>query len=110
MQAILLAGGLGTRLRSVVSDRPKPMALIEDRPFMDYVVRGLTRFGIDDIIFAVGYKGGMVEEYFGNGGKAGIKASYAYEEELLGTAGSHKECGKVCDRGEFLCSERGYIL
>ena len=61
MQAILLAGGLGTRLRSVVSDRPKPMALIEDRPFMDYVVRGLTRFGIDDIIFAVGYKGGMVE-------------------------------------------------
>ena len=102
MQAILLAGGLGTRLRSVVSDRPKPMALIEDRPFMDYVVRGLTRFGIDDIIFAVGYKGGMVEEYFGNGGKAGIKASYAY--------GSHKECGKVCDRGEFLCSERGYIL
>ena len=87
MQAILLAGGLGTRLRSVVSDRPKPMALIEDRPFMDYVVRGLTRFGIDDIIFAVGYKGGMVEEYFGNGGKAGIKASYAYEEELLGTAG-----------------------
>ena len=56
MQAILLAGGLGTRLRSVVSDRPKPMALIEDRPFMDYVVRGLTCFGIDDIIFAVGYK------------------------------------------------------
>ncbi len=44
MQAILLAGGLGTRLRSVVSDRPKPMALIEDRPFMDYVVRGLTRW------------------------------------------------------------------
>ena len=39
MQAILLAGGLGTRLRSVVSDRPKPMALIEGRPFMEYVTR-----------------------------------------------------------------------
>lgn len=49
------------------------MALIEDRPFMDYVVRGLTRFGIDDIIFAVGYKGGMVEEYFGNGGRPGLR-------------------------------------
>ena len=42
MQAVLLAGGLGTRLRSVVSDRPKPMALIEGRPFMEYVIRGLA--------------------------------------------------------------------
>ena len=39
MQAILLAGGLGTRLRSVVSDRPKPMALIQDKPFMEYVIQ-----------------------------------------------------------------------
>ena len=46
MQAVLLAGGLGTRLRSVVSDRPKPMALIEGRAFMGYVVRGLARPGI----------------------------------------------------------------
>ena len=43
MQAILLAGGLGTRLRSVVSDRPKPMALIEGKPFMEYVTRELVR-------------------------------------------------------------------
>ena len=61
MQAILLAGGLGTRLRSVVSDRPKPMALIEGRPFMEYVTRELVRSGIDEIIFAVGYKGTMVD-------------------------------------------------
>ena len=46
MQAILLAGGLGTRLRSVVSDRPKPMARIEDKPFMEYVTRELVRSGI----------------------------------------------------------------
>ena len=50
MQAILLAGGLGTRLRSVVSDRPKPMALIEGRPFMEYVTRELVRSGMTDII------------------------------------------------------------
>ena len=53
MQAILLAGGLGTRLRSVVSDRPKPMALIEDKPFMQYVTRELVRSGITEIIFAL---------------------------------------------------------
>lgn len=50
MQAILLAGGLGTRLRSVVSDRPKPMALIQEKPFMEYVTRELVRNGVRDII------------------------------------------------------------
>lgn len=101
MQAILLAGGLGTRLRSVVSDRPKPMALIEDRPFMEYVVRGLARFGITDIIFAIGYKGSMVEEHFGDGTAFGIRASYAYEEELLGTAGAIKNAGRFVTEDSF---------
>ena len=104
MQAILLAGGLGTRLRSVVSDRPKPMGLIEGRPFMEYVVRGLARHGIADIIFAVGYKGSMVEEHFRDGSNLGIRASYAYEEELLGTAGAIKNAGR------FVTEERFFVL
>ena len=54
MQAILLAGGLGTRLRTVVSDRPKPMALIEGKPFMEYVVHELSRYEIRDIVFEIG--------------------------------------------------------
>ena len=87
MQAILLAGGLGTRLQSVVSDRPKPMALIGDKPFMEYVVHELARHGIQDIIFAVGYKGSMVEEYFGDGSRFGVMVSYAYEETLRGRRG-----------------------
>lgn len=104
MQAILLAGGLGTRLRSVVSDRPKPMALIEGRPFMEYVTRELTRHGITDIIFAVGYKGSMVEEHFGSGEDFGFAASYAYEETLLGTAGAIKNAGR------FITEERFFVL
>lgn len=67
MQAVLLAGGLGTRLRTVVSDRPKPMALIEKKPFMEYVILELKKHGVNEIIFAVGYKGSMVEEYFKDG-------------------------------------------
>lgn len=103
MQAILLAGGLGTRLRSVVSDRPKPMALIEGKPFMEYVVHELSRYGINEIVFAVGYKGSMVEEYFGDGSAFGVRASYAYEEELLGTAGAIKNAGKkVSDEWFFV--------
>ena len=53
MQAILLAGGLGTRLRSVVSDRPKPMALIQDKPFMEYVIQELKKQGIEKSILAM---------------------------------------------------------
>lgn len=110
MQAILLAGGLGTRLRSVVSDRPKPMALIGDRPFMEYVVHELSRHGITEIIFAVGYKGSMVEEYFGDG--SGFAAAdgtrltvrYAYEEELLGTAGAIRNAAR------FVTEDRFFVL
>ena len=107
MQAVLLAGGLGTRLRSVVSDRPKPMALIEGKPFMEYVVHGLSRHGITDIIFAVGYKGSMVEEYFGDGSRFAapkgrqLAIRYAYEEELLGTAGAIKNAGKLVTEDAF---------
>ena len=107
MQAILLAGGLGTRLRSVVSDRPKPMALIGEKPFMEYVVHELSRHGITDIIFAVCYKGSMVEEYFGDGSGfiapdgTPITVHYAYEEELLGTAGAIKNAGRFVTEDSF---------
>lgn len=104
MEAILLAGGLGTRLRSVVNDRPKPMALIEGRPFMEYVVHELTKSGIDRIVFAVGYKGSMVEEYFGDGSDFGVQVSYAYEETLLGTAGAIRNAGRLVQ------GEQVYVL
>ncbi len=102
MQAILLAGGLGTRLRSVVSDRPKPMALIQDKPFMEYVIMELISHGVTHVIFAVGYKGSMVEEYFKDGSAWGIQVSYAYEEELLGTAGAIKNAGQQVTSERFL--------
>ncbi len=100
MQAILLAGGLGTRLQSVVSDRPKPMALIQDKPFLEYVIRELRNSSIDDVIFAVGYKGSMVEDYFGDGSAFGIRASYAYEETLLGTAGAIRNAARYMTERE----------
>ena len=102
MQAVLLAGGLGTRLRSVVNDRPKPMALIEGKPFMEYIVLELKKQGVKEIIFAVGYKGSMVEEYFEDGAQWGIKVFYAYEEELLGTAGAIKNAGRLVTEDCFL--------
>ena len=95
MQAILLAGGLGTRLRSVVSDRPKPMALIGEKPFMEYVVHELSRHGITDIIFAVGYKGSMVEEYFGDG------SGFTAPDGTPITAGAIKNAGRFVTEDSF---------
>jgi NDP-sugar pyrophosphorylase family protein len=88
MEAVLLCGGLGTRLRSVVSDRPKPLADIGGKAFMEYVTDQLVQQGIKDIVFAVGYKGQMVEDYFGDGSRFGFRAAYSYEEEPLGTGGA----------------------
>ena len=88
MQAILLCGGMGTRLRSVVSDRPKPMADICGKPFLQYLLEMLRDKGITEVIFALGYMGEMIEEYFQDGFAFGLKIAYSYEEEPLGTGGA----------------------
>lgn len=88
MQAILLCGGMGTRLRSVVSDRPKPMADICGKPFLQYLLEMLRDKGITEVIFALGYMGEMIEEYFQDGSTFGLKIAYSYEEEPLGTGGA----------------------
>ena len=88
MQAILLCGGMGTRLRSVVSDRPKPMADICGKPFLQYLLEMLREKGITEVIFALGYMGEMIEEYFQDGSAFGLKITYSYEEEPLGTGGA----------------------
>jgi D-glycero-alpha-D-manno-heptose 1-phosphate guanylyltransferase len=88
-EAIILAGGLGSRLRSVLSDRPKPMADINGRPFMEYLADHLILQGIDRIILAAGYMAGIIQSHFGNRyGKAEIV--YAIEEKPLGTGGGLK--------------------
>ena len=88
MQAILLCGGMGTRLRSVVADRPKPMADICGKPFLQYLLEMLRDKGITEVIFALGYMGEMIEEYFQDGSVFGLKIAYSYEEEPLGTGGA----------------------
>ena len=88
MEAILLCGGLGTRLRSVVSDRPKPMADIAGKPFLHYLVKMLSKNGVKHLIFALGYMGEQIEAYFQSGEDYGLSISYSYEESPLGTGGA----------------------
>ncbi|HET6244840.1 MAG: NTP transferase domain-containing protein [Bacteroidetes bacterium] len=94
-EAIILAGGLGTRLQSVVSDVPKPMAPVNGKPFLEYLVRYLLKFGIQKIIFSVGYKSEAIVEYFGTYFE-NITIVYAKEEEPLGTGGGLKKAIEKC--------------
>jgi len=84
--AIILAGGKGTRLRSVVSDVPKPMAPINNRPFLEYQMDYWIKQGIEQFIISVGYKKEVIIDYFGDNYKI-AKIDYVVEDQPLGTGG-----------------------
>lgn len=87
MEAIVLAGGLGTRLRSVVGALPKPMAPIAGRPFLDWLVEHLERCGVDRILLSVGYGAEQVESHFAARAAAG-SVRFVREDSPLGTGGA----------------------
>jgi D-glycero-alpha-D-manno-heptose 1-phosphate guanylyltransferase len=99
LEAIVLAGGLGTRLRSVVSDLPKPMAPIGDKPFLEYILKYLQKNGITRVILSVGYKWETIKEYFGYKWE-NIELVYSVEDEPLGTGGAIKKAMKQLKTGQ----------
>jgi NDP-sugar pyrophosphorylase family protein len=90
MQALILAGGLGTRLRPVLSDKPKPMATVGGKPFIEYQIAWLKKHEVRDLVLCVGYRHEQIRDYFAGGERWGITIRYSVEEELLGTAGALK--------------------
>jgi len=90
LQAIILAGGKGERLRPFTDDRPKPMVLILERPILEYQVRWLASQGVKRIVFSCGYRHEVIESYFEDGAKYGGDIRYAVEEEPLGRGGGIK--------------------
>ena len=93
MEAIILAGGLGTRLRSEVKDVPKAMALINSKPFMQYLLDYLIKEGVTKIIFSVGHLAEFIQNHFLDNYKD-CEIVYAFEKELLGTGGAIKNAMK----------------
>ena len=103
-ETIILAGGLGTRLRSVVSDLPKCMAPVGGKPFLYYVIAHLQKEGIQNFIFSVGYKNeiiiNFVKKEFSN-----IDFQFSIEEEPLGTGGAIRlSCKKASDHNILVCN------
>ena len=83
-----MAGGRGTRIASVASNIPKPMIALCGKPILQYQVENLKAYGIEDIIIVVGHLGHVIQEYFGDGSRFGVRISYIVETEPLGTAGA----------------------
>lgn len=100
MQAIILVGGLGTRLQSVVKDVPKPMALVNKKPFLEHILRQLKAQGFQEIILSVCYKYEMIKSYFKDE-FLGMKLIYSIEENPLGTGGAIKQALDFVSKGQI---------
>lgn len=88
MKALILAGGMGKRLRPLTDDKPKPMIPISNKPILEWQIDWLKSHNIRDIVLCTGYMGDNISEYFGNGEKFDVNIEYSKEEEPLGTGGA----------------------
>ena len=92
MQAIILCGGEGTRLRSVIGEKQKTMTEVGSEPFLVNVIKHLKKYKITNVIFATGYKSHEVRDYFGDSYFFGVEVHYSEEKVALGTGGAIRNC------------------
>src|SRR5918912_1951669 len=106
MKAVILAGGLGKRLRPLTDERPKPMIEVLNQPIIEWQIKWFKKFKIDEIIICVGYMKEHIIDYIGSGSRFGVRVGYAVEEEPLGTGGALKNAesllGGVGEKGFFM--------
>lgn len=88
VDALIMAGGRGERLKPLTDTTPKPLLKIGDKPIIEHNIDRLASFGIDDVWLSVRYLGNQLEDYFGDGSNKGIRVKYVWENEPLGTAGA----------------------
>ena len=106
MQCVILAGGLGTRLRPLTRSLPKALVPINGRPFVDYQLAWLAKQSIEEVVFCIGHLGCQLAEHVGNGARFGLMVQYSDEgSELKGTAGALR---KAHDAG--LLREAFFVL
>lgn len=101
-QAVILAGGLGTRLGNKTQVLPKPMMDIAGRPFLDYLVHNLRRQGIEKVILSIGYLSEEIVKFLGSGEAHGIEIQYAREDSPQGTGGALRNCIHLLEERFFV--------
>jgi len=102
MKAVILAGGLGTRLRPLTNKKPKPMLPLGKKPLLEYLIEWIKKNGVKEIVLCVSYLHKMIEDYFEDGQKFGVKIEYAISSKPLATAGQLKTAQKFID-DTFVC-------
>lgn len=101
MKAMILAAGIGSRLDPLTRNLPKPLVPIVNKPVMAHIIELLVKYGFEDVMINVHYHADMIQDYFGDGNKWGIRIHYSVEDKLWGDAGSVKRCADFFD-GTFL--------
>ncbi len=91
MQAVILAGGLGTRLWPLTKTVPKPMVPVAGVPYLEHQLRLLQHQGVHDILILTGYLGEQIEEHFGDGSRLGLAVRYSREQAPVGTGGALRD-------------------
>lgn len=109
MRALILAGGLGTRLQSVVLDLPKPMAEAKGKPFLEYQIEQLRVQEFQEIALCVGHLAHQIQDYFGDGRRWGVRIVYVVETELLGTAGAIKNARRFIEDTFLVLNGDSYL-
>jgi mannose-1-phosphate guanylyltransferase len=97
MQAVILVGGEGTRLRPLTSNVPKPVVALVDRPMMGYMLEWLRGHGVDDVIMSCGFKATKVRDVLGDGSQYGLRLRFVEEPDPRGTAGALKYAEELLD-------------
>ncbi|MBA2348735.1 MAG: nucleotidyltransferase family protein, partial [Solirubrobacterales bacterium] len=97
MQAVILVGGEGTRLRPLTSGTPKPIVTFVDRPFMSFMLEWLAGHGVDDVIMSCGFLATKVKAVLGDGSAYGVRLRFVEEPEPRGTAGALKYAEALLD-------------
>ncbi|MFA7610539.1 MAG: nucleotidyltransferase family protein, partial [Sulfurimonas sp.] len=87
-KVVLMVGGLGSRLRPLTENTPKPMLKVGNKPILETIINNFKNYGFVDIILSVNYKAEVVKNYFGDGSKFGVDIEYVYEDKRMGTAGA----------------------
>ncbi len=111
MQAIILAGGRGERLRPYTEDRPKPMVEVLGVPILAYQLHWLQGQGVTGVVMACGYRHEVIRDYFGSGEKWGMRIDYAVEQEPLGRGGAIRQAfGRLEGSPELTLATNGDVI
>ena len=102
MKAVVLVGGLGTRLRPLTFSLPKPLLPVGERPLLQLLLEQLHASNVRDVILATGYHAELIHAFCGDGSRFGMRVQYVHEEEPLGTAGPLSLVRPLLDGEDFL--------